>query len=473
MRRLVLAIFLLGSGLRAQQTTLADWAAALKRGAELDRAGQLQDAEQAYQQAIEIAESMKVPARVGSSYNNLGVFYFRRERFADGERAFRKGIEAFQKSDTPASDDALAARSNLANLLIAAGKHGAAREQAEALLRAAEYHPRDPRAAKALLLIAQAEQGRGDSSRSLWNYRFAIERLEHKLPETQAELDSAAEWALGYLATVLEKLKPESELLIDVEFLDPAAWLLARYGDAELGRALATRARAVYAQRFGVDNPAWIESACDLAAAYRRLGRFAEAEAQLEDALAVLRGGAWDETMGIPVLWERADLHAAQGDEDKVGEALDELIAVHRRAFKSAPAYVWRTVEDAEKRARRLGLSAVADRLRALREAMAPPPWILAGLNATQVQSVKVDNSRPPSYPSHARARGLEATVFVLAIIDEQGKVQAAHTLEGFGHGFDEATKAAVRKWRYEPATAVGKAYPWVKLVQINFHLRR
>ena len=470
-RALYLLPFLIAP-LAAQEATLANWVSISKRAAELDRGQKVQEAEAAYLQALAIAQKLDEPARVGSSYNNLGVFYFRNQRDDEGEKAFRKAIDAFEKAD-PASEDALSARGNLATLLISAGKFKDAREEADALIKAARYSSDDPRSAKGLLLIAQAEQGRGNTTGAFWNYRFALERLERGLPQSRAQLTTAVALANTYVVTVLDKLKPDSAELNDVEFLEPAAWLLARHGDAEAGRSLAMRAQAVHGRRFGMDSPASVQSACTLAAAHVALQQFAEAGFVLEGALALLQAAVWDETMRIPVYEALAEVHAKAGDQDKAAQAFETLIALHKQAFSASPVHIWRVVDDAARDAAIFGAPEVAEKLRAQRDALPMPPWVAAGVDETQVRQIQQAKSFPPNYPPQARSRGLEATVFVLALVDESGKVQAVHTLQGVGHGFDDATKTAVRTWKYEPESFEGKAYPTVKLVQVNYRLSR
>lgn len=58
-----------------------------------------------------------------------------------------------------------------------------------------------------------------------------------------------------------------------------------------------------------------------------------------------------------------------------------------------------------------------------------------------------------PRYPGRARREGIETTVKVELLIDEQGLVQRVHFLKVLpGWGFEEAVRRAVRSWRFAPA---------------------
>jgi TonB family protein len=85
---------------------------------------------------------------------------------------------------------------------------------------------------------------------------------------------------------------------------------------------------------------------------------------------------------------------------------------------------------------------------------------------------VVIDSTRtPPDYPAAAQRAGLEGMVVVKAIIDEQGRVRDVHVLRGLGLGLDEAAVAAVRRWRFHPATRAGKPVKVSYVLSVYFRL--
>ncbi len=75
-----------------------------------------------------------------------------------------------------------------------------------------------------------------------------------------------------------------------------------------------------------------------------------------------------------------------------------------------------------------------------------------------------------PVYPEKARHQGLEAEVIVKIKISARGDVIAAEVIRG-DEPFASAALAAVKTWRYAPATIDGKASAFVRLVKIPFRL--
>lgn len=64
-----------------------------------------------------------------------------------------------------------------------------------------------------------------------------------------------------------------------------------------------------------------------------------------------------------------------------------------------------------------------------------------------------------PEYPVRARARGVEGAVNLSVLVGEDGAVRDVVVLESEPAGvFEEAAKAAVRAWRFEPGRYQGQA---------------
>jgi len=78
-----------------------------------------------------------------------------------------------------------------------------------------------------------------------------------------------------------------------------------------------------------------------------------------------------------------------------------------------------------------------------------------------------------PVYPEEALRDGLEGLVVLEAIVDERGRVgHDIKVVRRQGHGFDEAAVAAVRQWRFRPATRDGKPIKVRRIFPIVFRLQ-
>ena len=78
-----------------------------------------------------------------------------------------------------------------------------------------------------------------------------------------------------------------------------------------------------------------------------------------------------------------------------------------------------------------------------------------------------------PVYPEEALRAGLEGLVVLEAIVDERGRVgHDIKVVRRLGHGFDEAAVAAVRQWRFRPATRDGKPIKVRRIFPIVFRLQ-
>lgn len=64
---------------------------------------------------------------------------------------------------------------------------------------------------------------------------------------------------------------------------------------------------------------------------------------------------------------------------------------------------------------------------------------------------------------------GLQGDVIVEITIDDQGAVVQERLLQGMGHGIDEKVIAALRDWRFRPATRNGIAIPSKHDVHFHF----
>jgi len=86
----------------------------------------------------------------------------------------------------------------------------------------------------------------------------------------------------------------------------------------------------------------------------------------------------------------------------------------------------------------------------------------------TQPQVVSRVN---PSYPRAARDNGIEGVVVIRAIVRKDGRVDEAEILRDLPRELGEAARAAVRQWRFLPATYQGEPIDVYYTVTVRFRL--
>lgn len=77
-----------------------------------------------------------------------------------------------------------------------------------------------------------------------------------------------------------------------------------------------------------------------------------------------------------------------------------------------------------------------------------------------------------PRYTETARRMRVEGLVVLEAIVDAEGRVTEVRVLRGLPAGLDRSAVAAVRQWRYAPATLDGRPVPVILNVSVHFDLR-
>ncbi len=112
----------------------------------------------------------------------------------------------------------------------------------------------------------------------------------------------------------------------------------------------------------------------------------------------------------------------------------------------------------------------VSDEVRPVTSAAAAPdvvlPVHLAG-------TAPVPLARPaPECPELARRARVAGTVVLQAVIDREGNVVDVTIVKDLPLGCGEAASAAVRRWRYAPATLDGRAVSVLMTVTVTFELR-
>jgi protein TonB len=103
-----------------------------------------------------------------------------------------------------------------------------------------------------------------------------------------------------------------------------------------------------------------------------------------------------------------------------------------------------------------------------------PPPQVAAmpmPLVPPRPVGAAVGN-RKPAYPAEARRRHLEGLVVLQVAVSARGTPDSVAVLKSSGHALlDDAALAAVRLWRFEPATRGGIAVPAPAEVPVRFRL--
>lgn len=80
--------------------------------------------------------------------------------------------------------------------------------------------------------------------------------------------------------------------------------------------------------------------------------------------------------------------------------------------------------------------------------------------------------NRPPDYPPFLQARGVQGLVVLRVYVTADGRAASVSVLRSSGsRGLDASAVAAVRNWRFVPATRGGRPIPGVAEVPVNFQL--
>ena len=80
-------------------------------------------------------------------------------------------------------------------------------------------------------------------------------------------------------------------------------------------------------------------------------------------------------------------------------------------------------------------------------------------------------SSAPPQYTADAKANKISGAVVVSLVIDEQGLPTQVKVVRGLGYGLDEQAVAAVRAYRFKPATKDGKPISASLNIEVNFQI--
>ena len=78
-----------------------------------------------------------------------------------------------------------------------------------------------------------------------------------------------------------------------------------------------------------------------------------------------------------------------------------------------------------------------------------------------------------PRYTELARRAGVQGTVIVEAIIDEQGRVTNVRLIRGLPMGLDRAAVEAIQQWHFKPAMSGGRPVKVYYTLTVNFTIQR
>lgn len=76
-----------------------------------------------------------------------------------------------------------------------------------------------------------------------------------------------------------------------------------------------------------------------------------------------------------------------------------------------------------------------------------------------------------PTYPSDLKRQGIQGTVFVLALVDERGRVQQAKAVRSAHPGLSGPAEKAAMKWKFEPGRRKGRPVPSKVEIPFTFQL--
>jgi protein TonB len=99
------------------------------------------------------------------------------------------------------------------------------------------------------------------------------------------------------------------------------------------------------------------------------------------------------------------------------------------------------------------------------REKEADAVFSLADLD----QAPRVVSQPPPQYPAEMRAQKARGTVYVLFVVDRNGRVVRPLVQKSTHSAFDRPALEAVRQWRFEPGKRSGQTVQFRMRVPITF----
>jgi TonB family protein len=91
--------------------------------------------------------------------------------------------------------------------------------------------------------------------------------------------------------------------------------------------------------------------------------------------------------------------------------------------------------------------------------------------NGNEVLAPSVLSKVEPEYSEAARGAGLQGTVVVSMVVDEEGNARDLKTIQELGLGLDQKAIEALQKWKFRPGMTDGHAVAVQATLQVNFRL--
>jgi TonB family protein len=79
--------------------------------------------------------------------------------------------------------------------------------------------------------------------------------------------------------------------------------------------------------------------------------------------------------------------------------------------------------------------------------------------------------SPEPSFSDEARKAKFQGIVMLMVVVGKDGRPYNIRVRQSLGMGLDEQAIAAVKNWRFRPATFQGQPIATQIAVQVDFHL--
>ena len=95
-----------------------------------------------------------------------------------------------------------------------------------------------------------------------------------------------------------------------------------------------------------------------------------------------------------------------------------------------------------------------------------------AGSKAGEITPPHLTTKTDPEYSDIARQLKYQGTALLSLVVDASGMVQNVQVTQPLGAGLDENAIAAVKQWKFDPATKDGKPVAVAIAVEVDFRLR-
>jgi TonB family protein len=89
----------------------------------------------------------------------------------------------------------------------------------------------------------------------------------------------------------------------------------------------------------------------------------------------------------------------------------------------------------------------------------------------SRIRPPTISSKVEPQYSEEARRAGLQGTVLLKIIVDEDGKPRDPKVLRSLGLGLDEQAIAAVNNWKFQPGAKDGQPVPVQAQIEVNFRM--